>query len=68
MKPGSIHALAYSFPIHLPDNGTDIRYMKDIPGHFTIKTTERYLHVSRQQLVNMISPSDDLWKKNQIEW
>jgi site-specific recombinase XerD len=38
------------------------------PGHFEIKTTERYLHVSKKQLVNVTSPFDDLWKKNELEW
>lgn len=55
-------------PIHLLDKGTDIRYIKDLIGHFNIKTTERYLHVSKKQLVNIISPFDDLWKNNAIDW
>jgi site-specific recombinase XerD len=38
------------------EKGTDIRYIKDLPGHFSIKTTERYLHVKKEQLVNIISP------------
>jgi hypothetical protein len=31
-------------------------------------TTERYLHVSKKQLVNIISPLDDLWVKGKIDW
>jgi integrase/recombinase XerD len=53
---------------HLLDKGTDIRYIKDLLGHFNIKTTERYLHVSKKQLVNVLSPLDDLWKKEKIDW
>jgi site-specific recombinase XerD len=37
-------------------------------GHFNIKTTERYLHVSKKNLVNIISPLDDLFKKGKIDW
>ena len=43
-------------------------FIKDILGHFNLKTTERYLHVKREQLVNIISPLDDIWKKRNIEW
>jgi site-specific recombinase XerD len=67
-KEVGIHSLRHSFATHLLDKGTDIRYIKEILGHFNIKTTERYLHVSKKQLVNIISPFDDLWKKNELEW
>ncbi|HRO46540.1 tyrosine-type recombinase/integrase [Agriterribacter sp.] len=67
-KEVGIHSLRHSFATHLLDKGTDIRYIKDLLGHFNIRTTERYLHVSKKQLVNIISPFDDLWKKNEVEW
>lgn len=68
LKEVGIHSLRHSFATHLLDKGTDIRYIKDLLGHFNIKTTERYLHVSKKQLVNIISPFDDLWKTNSIDW
>ena len=67
-KTVGIHSLRHSFATHLLDKGTDIRYIKDLLGHFNIKTTERYLHVSKQQLVNIISPFDDLWKSQTVDW
>ncbi len=67
-KGVGIHSLRHSFATHLLDKGTDIRYIKDILGHFSIKTTERYLHVSKQQLVNIISPFDDLWGNEKVDW
>ncbi len=67
-KEVGIHSLRHSFATHLLDKGTDIRYIKDLLGHFNIRTTERYLHVSKKQLVNIISPFDDLWRKNEVEW
>jgi integrase/recombinase XerD len=67
-KEVGIHSLRHSFATHLLDKGTDIKYIKDLLGHFNIKTTERYLHVSKKQLVNITSPFDDLWKKQQINW
>ncbi len=67
-KEVGIHSLRHSFATHLLDKGTDIKYIKDLLGHFNIKTTERYLHVSKKQLVNIVSPFDDLWNKEQIDW
>jgi len=67
-KEVGIHSLRHSFATHLLDKGTDIRYIKDLLGHFDIRTTERYLHVSKKQLVNVVSPFDDLWKKEAIDW
>ena len=67
-KEVGIHSLRHSFATHLLDKGTDIRYIKDLLGHFNIRTTERYLHVSKKQLVNIVSPFDDLWKKEAIDW
>lgn len=67
-KEIGIHSLRHSFATHLLDKGTDIKYIKDLLGHFNIKTTERYLHVSKKQLVNIVSPFDDLWKKESIDW
>jgi site-specific recombinase XerD len=68
LKEVGIHSLRHSFATHLLDKGTDIKYIKDLLGHFNIRTTERYLHVSKKQLVNIASPFDDLWKKEQINW
>lgn len=67
-KKLGIHSLRHSFATHLLEKGTDIRYIKDILGHFDIKTTERYLHVSKKDLVNIASPLDDLWRKGKIDW
>lgn len=67
-KEVGVHSLRHSFATQLLDKGTDIRYIKDILGHFNIKTTERYLHVSKAKLVNIVSPFDDLWRTQDIQW
>ena len=68
VKEVGIHSLRHSFATHLLDKGTGIRYIKDLRGHFDIRTTERYLHVSKKQLVNIASPLDDLFKNKRIDW
>lgn len=67
-KTVGIHSLRHSFATHLLEKGTDIRYIKELLGHFDIKTTERYLHVTKEKLVNIISPLDDLWRSGKIDW
>ncbi len=67
-KEVGIHSLRHSFATHLLEKGTDIKYIKELLGHFNIKTTERYLHVSKKSLVNIVSPLDDLWRKGKIDW
>lgn len=65
-KKVGIHSLRHSFATHLLEKGTDIKYIKDILGHFDIRTTERYLHVSKRELIAITSPLDDLWRKGKI--
>ncbi len=67
-KEVSFHSLRHSFATHVLEKGIDIRYIKDILGHFNIRTTERYLHVRKEQLVQVPSPLDDIWKKGGLEW
>ena len=67
-KDVGIHSLRHSFATHLLEKGTDIRYIKELLGHFNIRTTEIYLHVSKKSLVNIVSPLDDLYNKGSIDW
>ena len=60
MKPGSMHALRHSFATHLLDKGTDVTLMMKLLGHNDIKTTLRYLHASNRDMLQIISPLDDL--------
>lgn len=65
-KEVSFHSLRHSFATHLLEKGIDVIFIKDLLGHFNIKTTEKYLHVRKEQLVVITSPLDDLWKKGGI--
>lgn len=60
LKPGSVHALRHSFATHLLDKGTDVTMIMKLLGHNDIKTTLRYLHVTNRDVLNIISPLDQL--------
>ena len=60
LKPGNIHALRHSFATHLPDKGTDVTMIQKLLGHNDIKTTLRYLHVTNRDMLQVMSPLDDL--------
>lgn len=59
-KPVTLHWLRHSYATHLLENGTDLRYIQEILGHKSSKTTEIYTHVSTKSLQNIKSPFDDL--------
>jgi integrase/recombinase XerD len=63
-KTISFHGLRHSFATHMLEKGVDVKFIKEILGHFNIKTTERYLHVTRETLINIESPLDALYRKS----
>ena len=67
-KDVGIHSLRHSFATHLLEKGIDIKYIKDLLGHFDIRTTERYLHVKKETLVNIPNVLDELNKTFTLEW
>ena len=55
----SPHTLRHSFATHLLENGTDIKYIRDLLGHSNIRTTLIYTKVSNKNIRNIKSPLDD---------
>jgi site-specific recombinase XerD len=57
-KEVSIHSLRHTFATHLLESGTDIRYIQVLLGHANLKTTERYTHIARRNVLRIKSPLD----------
>lgn len=60
IKTGSMHMLRHSFATHLLEKGTDVVFIQKLLGHNDLKTTLRYLHVTNKDLVNILSPLEDI--------
>lgn len=59
-KPVTLHWLRHSYATHLLESGTDLRYIQELLGHNSSKTTEIYTYVSTKNIQQIKSPFDDL--------
>ena len=59
-KEVGVHCLRHSYATHLHETGLDIKYIQELLGHKSTKTTEIYTHVSRRNLVAVRSPIEDM--------
>lgn len=59
-KSVTLHWLRHSYATHLLESGTDLRYIQELLGHKSSKTTEIYTHVTDKSLQKIKSPFDDL--------
>ncbi len=61
IKDLSFRMLRHSFATHLHDVGTDIKIIQELLGHNSLKTTERYTHISNRTIQRVVSPLDTIF-------
>jgi len=54
------HSLRHSFATHLLEQGTNLRYIQELLGHSSTKTTEIYTRVTSNALMKIRNPLDQL--------
>ncbi len=59
-KEIGIHGLRHSYATHLLESGADMRFIQELLGHNSVRTTQLYTKVTKQALHKIASPLDSL--------
>ena len=59
-KPIHPHTLRHCFATHLYDAGTDLCAIQELLGHYDLRETARYIHLSNRHMRDLKHPLDQL--------
>ena len=59
-KKIGIHGLRHSYATHLLESGADLRFIQELLGHNSVKTTQIYTKVTNRSMSKIKSPLDTL--------